>query len=163
MKKEIILILLSIWKACYVSLGIAQTHKRESKPFPTTKSCMWKLSLTIKLGGNAVARWMEYHPRIHIVKQRGKKSRMVFTSSTCSVVNDPPYLDFLRSILEGIYTSSSQYVRALREGSFVLDSKLAGRVDCFEGLRWPAGLGSIINQFLARRKSRLMHKGGSKL
>ena len=36
----------------------------------------------------------------------------VFTSSTCSVVNGQPYLDFARSNLEGI--SSSQYVRARR-------------------------------------------------
>ena len=40
------------------------------------------------------------------------KRKIVFTSSTCSVVNEPPYFDLPRSTLEGI--SSSQYVRALR-------------------------------------------------
>ncbi len=63
--------------------------------------------------------------------QRGNKRRMVFTSSTYSVVNGPPYLDFPRSILEG--TSSSQYVRALRLRGALC--KLENTVDGFEGLR----------------------------
>ncbi len=49
--------------------------------------------------------------------------RIDFTSSTCSVVNGPPYLDFPRSSLEGM--SSSQYVRALRlRGALCLAANL---------------------------------------
>ncbi len=59
----------------------------------------------------------------------------VLTSSTSSVVNGPPDLDFPKSILEG--TSPSQYVRALHaiEGSRVLGSKLENLVDGFQRLR----------------------------
>ena len=45
-------------------------------------------------------------------KRTTKNLRTVFTSSTCSVVNGPPYFDLPRSIREGM--SSSQYVKALR-------------------------------------------------
>ena len=65
-------------------------------------------------------------PSSHSVKQRGNKRKIVFTSSTCSVVNGPPYLDFPRSILEGIF--SSQYVRALRlMGALCLAANLRTR------------------------------------
>ena len=49
--------------------------------------------------------------------------KSVFTSSTCSVVNGPPYLDFPRSSREGM--SSSQYVKALRlRGALCLAANL---------------------------------------
>ena len=58
---------------------------------------------------------------IGISKASSLKS--VFTSSTCSVVNGPPYLDFPRSSREGM--SSSQYVKALRlKGALCLATNL---------------------------------------
>ena len=58
---------------------------------------------------------------IRISKASSLKS--VFTSSTCSVVNGPPYFDFPRSSREGM--SSSQYVKTLRlRGALCLAANL---------------------------------------
>ncbi len=57
-----------------------------------------------------------------------------FTSSTCSVVNGPPYLNFPRSIiLEGMSSSHAVCESTAIEGSFVLGSKLENLVN---GCRW---------------------------
>ena len=84
----------------------------------------------------------------------------VFTSSTCSVVNGPPYLDFPRSILEGM--SSSQYVRELRlTGALCLAANLSTRKINFKDC---GDFGSMISHFEERRKSEqrtmTIHKQG---
>ena len=65
--------------------------------------------------------------KLKVVIKNGRKitnkRKIVFTSSTCSMVNGPPYFDLPKSNLDGM--SSSQYVSALRlRGALCLAANL---------------------------------------
>ncbi len=59
----------------------------------------------------------------------------VFTSSTCSVVNGPPYLDLPRSSLEGSYVLLPVGESTAVERSLVLSSEFYYLIESFKRVR----------------------------
>ena len=84
-----------------------------------------------------------------ITASKGRIRKKVLTSSTCSVVNGPPYLLLPKSIRDG--RSSSQYVKALLcRGCLV---KMANFMTLYINLSGFLLAGSFINILLKRDRS----------